>query len=307
MAQAIPPLGASPPGGAHTREGENVSTSIWYPRYVGDYQRKTSHLSLTEHGAYAMLLDHYYSTGKPIPASAEQVQRICRAFASHEAEAVQSVLNQFFELLEDGYHNKKADKELLKRSSISEKRQKAAYSKHANAHASAEQMHMQVHTQPQPQPHSSNQVSIEAAVAPKAKRASRIDPNWKLSEQGRCYAKDRGLDQTTIDCVAEGFRDHWIASAGKGAVALDWDAKWRTWVNNHLRFTGSQTTAGGQKPQRGNQGAASLTAVRDKIRADLGLLETGSFDTVRTEGDTRPNGDGAGAWGDGLVIEHDAG
>lgn len=113
------------------------STSLWYPRYVGDYQRKTSHLSLTEHGVYSVFLDHYYSTGLPLPANADVLQRICRAFAAQEVDAMHSVLRQFFILKDDGYHNEKADEELLKRCDISEKRRKAADVKHANASARA--------------------------------------------------------------------------------------------------------------------------------------------------------------------------
>ncbi|AUD03456.1 DUF1376 domain-containing protein [Spirosoma pollinicola] len=33
----------------------------WYPRYPGDYARKTAHLSLTEDGAYTKLMDWYYT------------------------------------------------------------------------------------------------------------------------------------------------------------------------------------------------------------------------------------------------------
>jgi uncharacterized protein YdaU (DUF1376 family) len=114
-----------------------MSDSIWWPRYVGDYQRKTAHLSLIEHGAYTLLLDHYYSTAKPLPANASVLHRVCRAFAPDEQGAVQSVLDQFFTLEPDGYHNKKADKELLKRGEISKKRQNAALIRHSKDDASA--------------------------------------------------------------------------------------------------------------------------------------------------------------------------
>jgi uncharacterized protein YdaU (DUF1376 family) len=117
------------------------SVSLWWPRYVGDYQRKTAALSLMEHGAYALLLDEYYSSGKPLPANASVLQRICRAFAGDEADAVQSVIDKFFVLQPDGYHNEKADEELIKRLDISKKRKIAAIIGHenrdANAHANA--------------------------------------------------------------------------------------------------------------------------------------------------------------------------
>lgn len=132
-------------------------TDIWYARYVGDYQRKTSHLSILEHGAYNLLLDHYYATGRPLPANASVLHRICRAFASDEQAAVQSVIDQFFYLENGFYYNKKAEQELAKRCNLSEKRRQAAQKRHhpddAIAGANAKQMDVQLDTQPQPQPH----------------------------------------------------------------------------------------------------------------------------------------------------------
>jgi uncharacterized protein YdaU (DUF1376 family) len=95
--------------------------NAWYARYPGDYLRDTAHLSLTEHGAYGLLLDHYYSTEKPLPNNKDALYRICRALNDGERLAVDSVLAQFFRLSEDGYHNARADRELEKRSDRNQK------------------------------------------------------------------------------------------------------------------------------------------------------------------------------------------
>lgn len=98
----------------------------WYPRYYGDYGRDTAHLTLTEHGAYAVLLDHYYATRRQLPENPDYAYRVCRAFAEHEREAVDSVLEQFFAVNGDGTrHNKRADEELEKEAAIVEQRRKA--------------------------------------------------------------------------------------------------------------------------------------------------------------------------------------
>lgn len=117
-----------------------MTDNHWYPHYLGDYIKKTSHLSLSEHGAYRLLLDHYYSTKQPLPANAEQLYRICRAFGEQEQRAVDSVLLQFFDLEGDSYRNDRADKELSKRKAISRQRSKAAKTKHIKASANAGQM-----------------------------------------------------------------------------------------------------------------------------------------------------------------------
>jgi len=98
----------------------------WFPHYPGDYMRQTGHLSLVEDGAYRRLLDHYYSTGKPLPAKAQQLHRICRAVDDHEREAVDYVVSEFFEKKGSLLHNSRADEELLKSHELSLKRSNAA-------------------------------------------------------------------------------------------------------------------------------------------------------------------------------------
>jgi len=107
--------------------------NAWVSWYYGDYMRDTGHLSLVEDGAYRRLLDHYYATRKPLPAIAEQLQRICRAVADEEKEAVLIVVQQFFILEADGYHNRRADEEIAKALEISGKRRAAAKKRHASA------------------------------------------------------------------------------------------------------------------------------------------------------------------------------
>lgn len=95
----------------------------WYPRYTGDYSRDTAHLSLVEHGAYNMLLDHYYATGNPLPESIESLMRVCRAFDQHEKDAVRTIADKYFPVHEDGLrHNKKADLVISQQSDKSAKR-----------------------------------------------------------------------------------------------------------------------------------------------------------------------------------------
>ena len=87
----------------------------FYKRYMGDYARKTAHLSLAQRGAYDALLDHYYSTRRPLPGDLELLLRICRARGQTETESVSQVVSEFFVLNGDGTrHNKRADEEIAK-------------------------------------------------------------------------------------------------------------------------------------------------------------------------------------------------
>jgi uncharacterized protein YdaU (DUF1376 family) len=95
--------------------------NAWYPHYPGDYGRDTADLTLTQHGAYRLLLDHYYSTGMPLPPDLPKLYRICRAFDEEERKAVDLVVSKFFQLEADGYHNSRADRELVKRAEMRER------------------------------------------------------------------------------------------------------------------------------------------------------------------------------------------
>ena len=87
----------------------------YYERYCGDYARKTAGLSLQEHGAYTLMLDNYYAEETPLPASYDDLYRICRAMKAPERDAVRKVADKFFPIGEDGLrHNEKADEVIAK-------------------------------------------------------------------------------------------------------------------------------------------------------------------------------------------------
>lgn len=98
----------------------------WYPRYAGDYMRDTRHLTLIEHGAYTLLLDHYYATGRPLDAELSALYRVCGAQGDDERAAIAAVADQFFPVNGDGLrHNKRADTEIERAHAISNKRSTA--------------------------------------------------------------------------------------------------------------------------------------------------------------------------------------
>jgi uncharacterized protein YdaU (DUF1376 family) len=111
----------------------------YYRRFPGDYGRDTRHLTLEEHGAYTLLLDHCYSTERPI-ISLEAAYKVCAAMSKRERNSVKKVLEEFFELSRAGYSNSRVKKEINYAESISEKRRYAAQVKHTK-YANAEHMH----------------------------------------------------------------------------------------------------------------------------------------------------------------------
>jgi uncharacterized protein YdaU (DUF1376 family) len=80
----------------------------YYNFNIGDYIKHTMHLTIEEDITYRRLLDLYYDTEAPIPTDIHWVSRRLRM----GSEVVESVLNEFFILTEEGYRNHRADAEI---------------------------------------------------------------------------------------------------------------------------------------------------------------------------------------------------
>lgn len=85
----------------------------FFKLYIGDYQRDTAHLSIAEHGAYLLMLQHYYATEKPLPEG-KALHRMLRAQDKTERDAIDSVARQFWSTTDDGLVNERCDKEITK-------------------------------------------------------------------------------------------------------------------------------------------------------------------------------------------------
>lgn len=84
----------------------------YYRRYIGDYHSKTMRLTPTDHGVYGLMLDYCYAEEKPLPLDMDEIHSICKAVRPEDRKAVAKVLAAYFDLHGDGYHNKRADKEI---------------------------------------------------------------------------------------------------------------------------------------------------------------------------------------------------
>lgn len=101
---------------------------IFYQHFLGDYDRDTKGLSLIDHGAYRVLLDHVYATEEMPPNEVAELYRIAGAMTPAERKAVEKVAERFFPVNGDGRrHNKRAEAEIAR-----------AKEKGAKAKASAE-------------------------------------------------------------------------------------------------------------------------------------------------------------------------
>ena len=196
----------------------------YYNFHIGDYISHTIHLSLEEDLAYRRLLDMYYDTELPIPNNIPLVSRKLRI----SAEVVKTVLDEFFELNEEGFKNFRADNEIAEYQRFIEK-QKANGSKGGRpkkSHRKPTANPTQSQKKPNQEPITINQEPIKERT-----RGSRLSADWVLPKEWADWAKQERPD-LDLRSVGEQFRDYWSAKAGSGSTKLDWQATWRNWVRN---------------------------------------------------------------------------
>jgi uncharacterized protein YdaU (DUF1376 family) len=189
----------------------------WFPLYVADYLAKTSHLNQAQHGAYMLLMMHYYATGGPIPASAMQVHSICRCTTDAERSAATQVLQMFFTREEAFYRHTRIDEELATRSSLRAKRQNAAQVRWGEK---AMQVDMHVHTQSQ-----SHMESLPIKAITHSKKQF-VKPSL---EEVSAYCKER---KNQVDPAK--WLDYYTSNGwhvGRNSMK-DWRATVRYWERN---------------------------------------------------------------------------
>jgi uncharacterized protein YdaU (DUF1376 family) len=103
----------------------------WYPFYPDAYERDAGSLSYVQDSAYRRMLDHYYKSGEPLSLDKECVYRACRAMRREERAAIDFCLSKFFVEGDDGWHQTRADEEIIKAAEISAKRADAANKRHS--------------------------------------------------------------------------------------------------------------------------------------------------------------------------------
>ena len=205
----------------------------FFKLYIGDYQRDTAHLSVTEHGAYLLMLQHYFATEKPLPTG-KALHRMLRAQDKAEREAIDAVASQFWQQTPEGLVNGRADAEITKAGAQAETNRAIAQAREERRKAAREQHEKSTNRATNDEPnHSHSQTpdspSGDKPLQERPRRASRLPADWALPADWRDWAKRERPDLDPAR-VAERFRDFWVAKAGRDGSKLDWAATWRNWV-----------------------------------------------------------------------------
>lgn len=211
----------------------------YYEHHIGDYAKATSHLTFVEDAAYSRLIRKYYDIEAPLPAELAAVQRLVGARTREEKSAVRTVLEEFFFLDQDGWHNKRADEEIAKFHAKSLKARESANARWMRTHSerianaqptqsegNALQSPVTSHQSPKEREGEKPAPAKPARVA----RATSLPDDFALTDQLINYAKLKYVDHTV---EFESFKNWHLA---KGSTYKNWDAAWRSWVDKAAKY-----------------------------------------------------------------------
>ena len=197
----------------------------YYQHHIGDFNNATRHLSRLERSIYRDLLDLYYDLEKPLQLDFDKLARRIMV-EDGERGAMRDVLNEFFVLQDDGYHNARADREIasFQRMAIGGKMGAAKrWAKGSDSPPIATPLPPQAKANANHEPVTMNHEPVIGKTA----RGTRLPTDFQADLD---FAEQQGITTSLIEAAK--FRDYWSAQPGQKGVKLDWQATWRNWCRN---------------------------------------------------------------------------
>ena len=219
-----------------------MKVDTYMPIVIGDYLKDTMHLACSEHGAYLLLLFHYWTSG-PLPDDDRKLAAIARCERSAWPE-IREVIAPFFSIADGVWTHKRVEQELLRaraKQARNVERAKAAAdarwnatsmpSEHAPSNAPSMPQAMLEQCPPSPSPLDSSETPVPTTPASRVSRlpAVPLPADWQ-ADAG--YARQLGLQQAEIDREAIKFRAYWTDGKGGGARKTErgWRQAWMNWI-----------------------------------------------------------------------------
>lgn len=221
----------------------------YYPFHIGDFRSGTANMSRLQRAIYRDLLDIYYDTEKPLPLDLEEVFESVGASSDEERRIVERLLRFKFDKQDDGYHHEICEKV------IGEYHAKAETAKSngklggrppkakpnpnkpsglsVGTGSEPDRNPIATGSQANQEPITNNQEpeKVKSIGQKRGASASRLPADWLPTDGDAEYCKTKRPDLLLTD-VADRFRDYWLGSGGK---KVDWNATWRSWVQNERR------------------------------------------------------------------------
>lgn len=242
-----------------------MSNRPWYKRFPSDFIAGTISLTLEEAGAYSYIIDLIHDRGGPIPDDPQWIARVCgcstrkwntirkrliRAGKISEKEGLILSFRAEKDAINGGIERDKLAESGVKGGRKSPEKKTTLSNNNGLAENRLKQSICQ-------KPEEERTLSGSKEKPPK--RKSKIPDGWEPSDRGTTYALEKGMSLLTLETEAERFRDYHLKN---GKLFIDWEACWRTWVQNWVGYEAERKA----KPTQSGDGFAQLAA--ERLEAD---------------------------------------
>lgn len=220
----------------------------WVKWFAGDFLSGIIGLQVEEIGVYTVILNMIYDSGGPIREDINRLALRCGMRPTSFLKVLMKLEGYGKVLRHDGViSNPRAEKELESRVKVvqklkenflgrdrteTEKDNKNNGSKSANGAANqGAKASVELELELELERKKVRKVGAAAPRPPSAPlRATRIDPQLKLPESWRLYARSKGLTDRETKFNFEKFLAHYKRLNGSKALSVDWEASWQSWV-----------------------------------------------------------------------------
>ena len=236
--------------------------------YPSDFMRGVRGMSAQEVGLYTMLLCRMYEESGPIEDHALRLSTYCGMRQATFEKTLQKLVDLGKIIRKNGtLWNDRAEIEISSRANDLKIAIKAGK-------ASAQKRQQKQRQGATPVQRSFNHTDTDTdtlkteakASAKKPRRKPEIDlpEGWVPSDRNIQDALSKGLSEKDIQDEADRFRDYHYS---KQSRFRDWDAAWRTWIGNALRYRKGGGMAGNAKPGYSGQ-RSSLAGIVARRRIE---------------------------------------
>lgn len=234
----------------------------YYTRNIADFNNATRHLTRQERSIYSDLIELQYDLEEPLPDDMEWICRRVLAFTESERTDVERMLNEFFDLVEQGWSNARCESEINhfkekqakakaagKASGEARRRNKKPRKNNKNEHTGTDveralngsRTDVELTNNQEPITNNHNNPPTPSGCSPPRgrRKKTRWPSDFVLDDKKSNMASDYWLSRNRPDLagiVGEVFDEFKNDSLSKGKTFEDWDRAWVTWYSRAIEF-----------------------------------------------------------------------
>lgn len=214
---------------------------------IEDFESGTMHMDATEKGVYLSLMICLYkiSTHK-LPNNDTRLARMAGVNLRKWKTIKPNIIDKFI-VTDSFWEHKRVSDEVVKYQKLSHKNRANALNNNnspepvakpntSQTAANTSNYNLVTNNKNKDKNSINPQTPTGAKTKKLNKKGCRIPDDWDCSEELGEWAMAQGMVSGDVVKAIDGFIDHYKAATGKGSTALDWNAKFRTWIRNNLNW-----------------------------------------------------------------------